>query len=62
MPITGDVIERAARVGQPAVRSLDAIHLASAMKLRSDLSAFVAYDRRLRDAAKAADLDVVAPT
>jgi predicted nucleic acid-binding protein len=61
VPITTEVIERAALVGEPNVRSLDAIHLASAWMLRADLSAFVAYDRRLREAANAEDLAVVAP-
>ncbi len=43
------------------VRSLDAIHLATALHLRSALASFVTYDKRLLAAAQAADLPVSAP-
>jgi uncharacterized protein len=43
-----------------AVRSLDAIHLATALRVQQ-LTAFVTYDKRLADAARAADLTVDAP-
>lgn len=62
VPITSEVIEQAAIAGDCTVRSLGAIHLASAMMLRSDLSAFVVYDRRLREAAEAEGLAVSGPT
>ena len=45
----------------PSVRSLDAIHLASALTLGSELDAFAAYDRRLQRAARDLGLHVVAP-
>lgn len=61
IPLTGDVVDRAAEVGDNVLRSLDDIHLASAMSIRSDLSAFVAYDRRLADAAASAGLELVRP-
>jgi uncharacterized protein len=38
------------------VRSLDAIHLGTALSIRRDLSSFVTYDKRLLDAATAAGL------
>jgi predicted nucleic acid-binding protein len=38
------------------VRSLDAIHLATALSLRSGLTSFVTYDKRLLEAAIAAGL------
>ena len=41
--------------------TLDALHLASALLLGDALTAFVAYDHRLADAAQAAGLAVVAP-
>jgi predicted nucleic acid-binding protein len=44
------------------VRSLDAIHLATALKIRSALTSFVTYDKRLLDVASAAGLPVAAPT
>gem|GEM_PF-2109913 len=61
IPLTSDVIDEAADVGEVSLRSLGAIHLASALWLRADLSAFIAYDHRLGDAASAAGLDLVAP-
>ena len=47
---------------EPAVlRSLDAIHLATALAVRADLAAVVTYDRRLRAAAELVHLEVAAP-
>jgi predicted nucleic acid-binding protein len=43
------------------LRSLDAIHLASALLIRDELSAFVTYDNRLGEAASRAGLTVVTP-
>lgn len=51
----------AASVGPPALRSLDAIHLATALALAPDLDAFVTYDDRLADAARMLGLPVVRP-
>ncbi len=51
----------AARVGPPALRSLDAIHLASALRVRDEIDAGVVYARRLAEAASAAGLPVGAP-
>lgn len=47
-------------VKPPTVRSLDAIHLATALRIRP-LASFVTYDKRLADAARAAGLSVDAP-
>jgi uncharacterized protein len=44
-----------------AVRSLDAIHLGTALYFRAELTSFVTYDKRLRDAAAAANLPVDSP-
>ncbi|AXI78465.1 type II toxin-antitoxin system VapC family toxin [Peterkaempfera bronchialis] len=44
-----------------AVRSLDAIHLGTALRIRSRLTSFVTYDKRLADAAQAAGLTVDMP-
>lgn len=43
------------------VRSLDAIHLGTALDVRGSLTSFVTYDKRLLDAAAAADLPVDSP-
>jgi len=51
----------AAAIEPPTVRTLDAIHLATALALHEDLAALVTYDRRLAVAAERADLPVQAP-
>jgi len=48
-------------VGPAGLRSLDAIHLASALTLGDELDAFVTYDARQADAARAAGLTVESP-
>ncbi len=53
--------DRAAALGPPSLRTLDAIHLATALELGSDLEAFVTYDARLADAARTLGLPVAAP-
>jgi predicted nucleic acid-binding protein len=55
------VAAAAATIGPPTLRTLDAIHLASAAALGSDLEAFVTYDRRLADAARALGMPVASP-
>jgi len=51
-----------ARAVRPAtVRSLDAIHLGTALHTRQALTSFVTYDKRLLDAALAAGLPAAAP-
>ena len=59
--LTPRIRAMAQAVEPAAVRSLDAIHLASALYQRSALVAFVTYDKRLLDAARAAGLPVSAP-
>ena len=44
------------------VRSLDAIHLGTALSIRRQLTSFVTYDKRLLDAAIAAGLPADSPT
>jgi uncharacterized protein len=55
------VLTVAAVLDPPALRTLDAIHLATALAVREDLDALVTYDRRLRVAAEGAHLEVLAP-
>lgn len=62
VPLAGDVVEQAAVVGPLGLRSLDAVHLASALLVKEDVTSFVAYDTRLRAAAADAGLAVTAPT
>ena len=55
------ILEKAARLGPPELRTLDAIHVASALSLGDDLLAFVTYDERQAIAARRAKLPVVRP-
>jgi predicted nucleic acid-binding protein len=55
------VLTRAARLEPPALRTLDAIHLATAMAMGAELEALVTYDTRLAAAARALGIAVVSP-
>jgi hypothetical protein len=55
------ILAAAAVVDPPALRTLDAIHLATALAVREDLAAIVTYDRRLAAAAERVHLEVSAP-
>lgn len=61
IPISDAILGQAGMVDPDTLRSLDAIHLASAFLIRDELEAFVAYDDRLLDAASALGLPVVSP-
>jgi uncharacterized protein len=61
IPIAGPIVEQAATVGSPDLQSLDAINLASALAVGTDLAAVVTYDARLAAAAREAGLTVDAP-
>ena len=43
------------------LKSLDAIHVASALSLRHEIGGFVTYDRNMTDAARRMKLNVLAP-
>ena len=60
--LSRNVYERAATLGSPHLRSLDAIHLAAAIEFGGDeLEAIITYDLRMIEAAKAMDIAVVSP-
>lgn len=61
VPVSSRVLSDAATLRQPFLRTLDAIHLATAMAIRTGISAFVTYDKRLASAAEETGLPVVAP-
>jgi uncharacterized protein len=56
-----DTAPTAEVIGDRTLRSLDAIHLATAHELRTELTAFVCYDKRLFDSARMLGLPVEAP-
>ena len=55
------IAARAAGISSTSLRVLDAIHLATALELGDELTAFVSYDDRLAAAAREIGLPVVAP-
>ena len=55
------LLREAGALPGPLLRSLDAIHLASALRIRDAVEVFVAYDTRLLEAAEGAGLDVASP-
>jgi uncharacterized protein len=56
-----DLLERAADLEPADMRSLDAIHLAAALGLGSELGAVITYDARMISAAQALGLPVIGP-
>jgi uncharacterized protein len=61
LELTEEIVRRATKADPSSLRTLDAIHLASALSLAPELDAFVAYDERLASAASAAGLTVAGP-
>lgn len=60
--MTEAVLTRAAGVRPNVLRTLDAIHLASAMSVRDNLTALVSYDKRMLAAAQDAGLPTASPS
>lgn len=58
---TSSTFESAGRLDPDDLRSLDALHLASALDLGDDLDQMVTYDDRLAAAAQANGIGVAAP-
>jgi predicted nucleic acid-binding protein len=61
LEISDAIIETASRLPDPMLRSLDAIHLATALLIRDDLDVLVSYDDRLLAAASAHGLPTAKP-
>lgn len=55
------LLDRAAELDPREMRSLDAVHLATALAIGSDLGVVVTYDARLADAASQLGVTVSAP-
>jgi predicted nucleic acid-binding protein len=61
-PVTAQILTAAGDLSPgSALRSLDAIHLATAQTAGATLTALITYDRRMADAATALDLCVLTP-
>ena len=59
--LSADVLDESATVPPQELSPAQAIHLASALAVKRDLTVFVAYDERLLAAARAAGLRAVSP-
>ena len=62
MPIPTSLFERAAELDASILRSLDALHLASALDLGDDLEGIATYDPRLANGARHYGLLVATPS
>lgn len=62
VPLGQEVLDRAGWADPVGLRTLDAIHLASAFTLSDGITGFVVYDTKLADAADAAGFEIVAPS
>lgn len=60
LPVERETLINAGAIAEPALRALDAIHVAAAMNV-SPISAFVSYDERQQAAARLANLRTVQP-
>ena len=56
------LLERAGTLNPPDMRSLDAVHVAAALSLGSDLAELITYDARMAGAARAQGLVVTSPS
>jgi predicted nucleic acid-binding protein len=61
VPLNPGLRSQACLVGPPELRSLDAIHLATALSVRDRVGAVFTYDKRLAEASADAGLQVLAP-
>lgn len=61
LPVDRPILDAAGELGPPDLRSLDAIHLATALSVGADLAGLVTYDERLAAAAASSRIDVWAP-
>jgi len=61
VPVDDAILRGAATLGPNDLRTLDAIHLATAVSLRPDVGTIVTYDVRQARAASALGLEVWAP-
>ena len=61
VPIDDGILRGAADLSPAGLRTLDAIHVATALSLAADVTTLVTYDGRLAEATAAAGISVVAP-
>ena len=55
------VLESAGRLPDPLLRTLDAIHIATAVLIRDDVDVLISYDQRMLTAATTYGLPITSP-
>jgi uncharacterized protein len=61
VPIDEGILRAAGDLSPSTLRTLDAIHLATALSLGKDVASLVTYDERLAESAAAAGIEVITP-
>lgn len=61
LPLTTSITLRAADFAPASLRSLDAIHLATAVEVQPSLAGFLSYDNRLNEAALTVGIEASSP-
>ena len=61
MPIRRDILDTAAELSKFGLRTLDGIHLATALSVKSNLEAFITFDHKLAEVAQQLGLRVIEP-
>lgn len=61
LPLADALLEAAASLHPAGLRSLDALHVATALSVQDEIGAFLTYDERLAEAAADHGLPVVRP-
>jgi len=61
MPIRRNILDEAAELSKFGLRTLDGIHLATALSVKSNLDAFITFDHKLAEVAQQLGLRVLEP-
>lgn len=61
LPLDDEVLDIASALSPAPLRTLDALHVATALKVQTELGAFFTYDQRLAEEAAGHGLPVVHP-
>lgn len=61
LPLSEGIRRQASELTPSSIRSLDAIHIATALSLGKRLGGLYTYDERMSDAGREAGVDVLAP-
>ncbi len=62
LPLDEAVLTEASSIDPAMLRSLDAVHLATALSVRDEIGIFITYDQRLEEAAIEHGLAVARPS